>query len=682
MSPTKKLLFSLVTILAFFLLVEGVLAVVGVSPLTATEDPLVGFSSRLPLMLPTKNETGEPILRTAPNKLVWFNDQRFVAKKPADTQRVFCVGGSTTFGRPYWDATSYSGWLRELLPVVDSRKHWEVINAGGVSYASYRVAAVMEELAQYEPDLFIVYSAHNEFLEHRTYADMMEQSDSTVNITAMLAATRTWSALKRLVNQSPPSTKRELLPAEVDEMLNHSVGPAEYHRDESWKRKVIEHYRVNLSRMIDIARRSGAAIVFITPASNEKDCSPFKSELDDHLATDRQDEFLRLYRRGIDQSAAGDHTSALQTFKNATEIDETHAGLHYEIGKSLLALMRHDQAQKAFRRALNDDVCPLRAIDEITLAIHSSADRGNVPVVDFEKQLRAVCQTEFGHQILGDEYFLDHVHPRNEVHQQLALWIISTLRESSLIDGDQPSEMAIKAVDHKIQSQIDPYANGVALRNLAKVLHWAGKFSEAAPRALDALELLPDDPESLLVLADCLTQMGRYDEALARYDHLLNTHSLYFRAVLPFAELLVARQEFDRAKPLLQSAIELYEANDPKHTRAQYFLGITHVDLGEFRKAIPLLQQVHETYPDEPRTLFYLAQSKSGVGENEQAIELYRKALVLDPDDPSIHQRIGLILLKKRQAEEAIKHFETALRLDPDNQQLHQHLEIARQLIE
>ncbi len=127
---------------------------VGVNPVTQTGDPLIGFSSQIPLMEVASNDAGEPILRTAPGKLIWFNQQAFAATKPANTQRIFCVGGSTTYGRPFADLTSYSGWLRELLPVVDKSTNWEVVNAGGVSYASYRVAAVMEELAQYEPDLF------------------------------------------------------------------------------------------------------------------------------------------------------------------------------------------------------------------------------------------------------------------------------------------------------------------------------------------------------------------------------------------------------------------------------------------------------------------------------------------------------------------------------------------------
>ena len=158
LSWRKKLLFALVTTTAFFLLLEASLAILGIERVTDSSDPFIGFSRQIPLMELDSGAADGPIIRTAPGKLVWFNPQSFPAKKPAGTRRLFCVGGSTTFGRPFADLTSYCGHLRELLPLVDPSFDWEVINAGGVSYASYRVAAVMEELAQYEPDLFIVYT--------------------------------------------------------------------------------------------------------------------------------------------------------------------------------------------------------------------------------------------------------------------------------------------------------------------------------------------------------------------------------------------------------------------------------------------------------------------------------------------------------------------------------------------
>ena len=165
LSVPKKLLFSLLAIVAFLLLLELALAALGVQPILYDEDPFVGFSSRVPLCVPHAGPDGQTYMVTAKNKLDFFNPQKFLKDKPSRTYRIFCMGGSTTYGRPYDDTTSFCGWLRELLAAADDSRKWEVVNAGGISYASYRAAILMEELARYEPDLFIIYSGHNEFLE-------------------------------------------------------------------------------------------------------------------------------------------------------------------------------------------------------------------------------------------------------------------------------------------------------------------------------------------------------------------------------------------------------------------------------------------------------------------------------------------------------------------------------------
>ena len=156
----KKVIFSLAAIVLFCGLLEVVLALCGVQPRLLNEDPFVGFSSNVPLYLPETDSDGRQVLATAANKSL-FNRQQFPQEKLPGTYRIFCVGGSTTYGRPYNDTTSFAGWLRELLPVADSRRRWEVINAGGISYASYRVVRLMEALVSHEPDLFIIYTGHN-----------------------------------------------------------------------------------------------------------------------------------------------------------------------------------------------------------------------------------------------------------------------------------------------------------------------------------------------------------------------------------------------------------------------------------------------------------------------------------------------------------------------------------------
>ncbi len=95
------------------------LALVGIRPISDSEDPFVGFTSRYPLFEESQAEDGTLVFATVRNKLKFFNYQEFARHKPDGTYRIFCMGGSTTYGRPYQHETSFCGWLESLLPVAD-----------------------------------------------------------------------------------------------------------------------------------------------------------------------------------------------------------------------------------------------------------------------------------------------------------------------------------------------------------------------------------------------------------------------------------------------------------------------------------------------------------------------------------------------------------------------------------
>ena len=78
-----------------------------------------------------------------------------------------------------------------------------------------------------------------------------------------------------------------------------SVGPGAYRRDDEFRQHVIRHFRRNLNRMVDIAEEAGAKVLFVVPASNLFDFSPFRSELSAELTEKKRAEFERLLRQGI-----------------------------------------------------------------------------------------------------------------------------------------------------------------------------------------------------------------------------------------------------------------------------------------------------------------------------------------------------------------------------------------------
>ena len=115
----QALLLPVLAILIFFALLEGGLALFGVQPGLQNKDPFVGFASNAPLFVSSPSANGEQLLTTASNKKDFFNRQSFVQQKAPNSYRIFTLGGSTTYGRPYDDSTSFTSWLRELLPAVD-----------------------------------------------------------------------------------------------------------------------------------------------------------------------------------------------------------------------------------------------------------------------------------------------------------------------------------------------------------------------------------------------------------------------------------------------------------------------------------------------------------------------------------------------------------------------------------
>lgn len=685
----KKLAFTCLVTCAFFLGLEALLALLGFDPAARTDDLLVGFSRQAPLLQTVKNQAGEKMLQTAPNKLVWFNHQSFPLNKPVNTRRVFCVGGSTTYGRPFADTSSYSGWLRELLPLVDPATHWEVINAGGVSYASYRVAAVMEELAQYQPDLFIVYSAHNEFLERRTYNKVFEASPLMRELEAGLQRTRTGSLMQRLFAHSSrvpsrrvpssgvPTSASDTLLAEVDEMLNHSVGPLDYHADDQWHQEVLRDYELNLQRMVSIAQDADAAIVFLTPVSNLRDCSPFKSE----LSAEVSDAGARQLHEFVEQASQGladeRYEDSIESCRAALKIDHRYAQVHYQLGRALFGLGRYDQAERALRRSVDEDVCPLRATSDISATIRRVAAARQVPLIDVQAKTHEKCVRELGHGCLGGEYFLDHVHPNLEMHGQIALWILTELQNHLLVGGNQPSDAQVEQVRHGIDQQIDLNAHGVALRNLAKVLHWSGKFAEAAPRARDALALMPDDLESRFVLADCLFNLNQVDDAFEQYELLLSIGD-FPRAYLPYGELLARRGRFIEAKELLMKAV--VACRDANRARAYYALGSVHCQLREFDFGIQALEEASRLYPGDPSTMNLLAEANTAAGNPSRGRAIYQQVIDLDPNNYTAHFRLGMILLAERRHDEARRCFETAIGIDSQDARAIQALETIKQL--
>ena len=699
LSLRKRLVFAAVALCLLMLVSEGVLALFGVRPRTVTEDPFVGFASYVPLFVEQAGAGGEARMGTAENKLDYFNHQEFTKEKKANTRRVFCVGGSTTFGRPYKDETSYCGWLREMLPEADPSHEWELVNAGGISYASYRVARVMEELADFEPDLFIVYTGQNEFLEERTYAHIIDTPGVLLDAEAVLSRTRTYTALRLAIKSitegnNPDDSEKSTLAEEVDTVLDRSVGPEVYERDEELRRGVIEHYRRNLRRMIDIARAAGAEIILVTPASNLLDCTPFKSQHRDGLSqTDRKQWQLEFASAAaaLDTERYGE---ALAATDRAQRIDDRRADLHHLRGRILWSSERFDEAKASFLQARDEDVCPLRALSVMSDIVREVGAEGDVPVVDFVELVAARSE----HGTPGEELFLDHVHPTIEGHRLLAEALIDALAVAGFVHPSERWDQAAKdRVAKRVTNQLDAKAHKTALLNLAKVVAWAGKDDEAKALALRAAELNPDDAQAHFqigagalntgkveeaithlqrglqldpgradghfMLASALDQNGRGDEALEHYRRAIEIKPEYAEARAGLGTALAMRGQTEEAIRHLREAVRL----DPDGVTAQYNLATALQSRGDMAAAVVHFTRVAALEPRHFGGRFNLGLALRAMGKLDDAVVQFRAALRLRPGDANVRYHLGVTLEALGRGREALEQLRAGLADRPDD---------------
>jgi tetratricopeptide (TPR) repeat protein len=598
LSWRRKLLFATLTAGGFLLLLELVLAALGIRPVRSLRDPFVGFEPGAPLFV----RQGDRYV-TNPVKLCFFNPQEFPAAKSPRACRIFCLGGSTTYGHPYDHRTYFGSWLRAYLQEAAPERDWEVVNCGGISYASYRIALLMDELVRYEPDLFIVYTGHNEFLEERTYGELRRRNRALVGLLRAASYSRVFQLMQASLRPAPrePTSR---LPGEVATRLE-IVGPEAYHRDRPWQRAVLEHFRSSVTRIVDQAHGAGAQIIFVHPAANLKDFTPFKSEHTAGLSAEQVERWKALIRDGRRVQAAGDPQRAVTLLREAEQLNPERAmGLWY-LGDALLAAGQQEESLRYFVRAKDEDVCPLRALSEIGEILTEVSREQHVTLVDFPQLL----VDKYGVlPAVGLDCFLDHVHPTLRVHADLGRALAHQLAVEGVTRDFEDSTALDERVDRRVRGSLTPYDHVMALNTLAMTLSWAGKNEEALRLAETAVEAAPQNSEILAQYGRLLEKLHRDDEALQAYQKAVQANPEDSHALARLGRLYGQRGDFAAARGYLQRAVQLTPDKAPLAFRAEIRL-----QLGDCLQAL---------------------------GEPAAAQDLYREAAQIDAQFPGLHDRL------------------------------------------
>lgn len=483
-----------------FVLLELGLRAFGLGRPAAAPDPFGGFNRRVPLF-----EREGPVYRTARARAPMVAPQEFPAEKPAGSGRIFCFGGSTVYGHPYLGDTAFPRWLELELAAVDPARRWQAINCGGISYASYRIAPLVREVLQYQPDLIVVATGHNEFLEDRAFASLRSGPTFAAAVRDAVHSLHLAGVVHQWLGRTPPvpagAAAAEPGPV-VMARLDQGSGYAAYRRDPEWHGRVAAQFDESLRAMVASCRAAGVPIMFVRLGANLRDCPPFKSEHRADLAPERETD----WQAACDLAAAiepVDPARALQYYQEAAAIDGGYALLSYRLGRTLDRLGRREEAMRCYEKARDDDICPLRVTTTLDRLIVAIAVATHTPLVDAARLLAA----RSGDGIPGHDQYVDHVHPTIAGHQQIARALAARMRDEGWLPRADPwPDHARRAAYTRHLAALGPAYFADGDRRVDWLEQWARRRRLAA-------EMKPQDATGFLRWGLRRLELGRTEEA-------------------------------------------------------------------------------------------------------------------------------------------------------------------------
>jgi tetratricopeptide (TPR) repeat protein len=555
------------------------------------------------------------------------------AEKTPGTFRIFIVGESAAVGIPE-PSYSFARYLEVMLRDRFPSAHFEVINTAVTSVNSHVLLPGVRDLGRRKGDLFIMYIGNNEVVgPYGAGTTLTRQGGSLALIRASIFLNSTrlgqilGGAMRAITLGNEPQEWRGL------RMFLEQQVPA----DAPALIRMYNNFQGNLRDIVAAARGSGAPVLISTVGVNLKDSAPFASLHRAGLTPKELEAWEGNFREGKALEEASKHDEALDRYLSAAAIDDRYAELQFRLGRVYSALANFTEAKRCFALARDLDALRFRAdsrINEIIRSVAAAAGPG-VEFVDGE----GVFAEESPHGIPGRELFYEHVHmnPHGNYLLARALFprVVALLPEEvrhSAVTMEPPSEEEadrllaltthdqrrvartvtawlnqapftnrldndeeVKAMRQEAEGSEDAQETAAAYRwAIAKApqdrwLHFnyglsleAGDPAAAAVEFRRALALLPSNYEVREKLADALTEMGKYDEAIAQCHELLRQMPYHAPAYLTMAYAQAQLASFDESIASYERAIELH----PAYALDAYTnIGIIELRQGRFDRA-------------------------------------------------------------------------------------------------
>ncbi|HET9301010.1 MAG TPA: tetratricopeptide repeat protein, partial [Candidatus Polarisedimenticolaceae bacterium] len=622
----RLLLYSLLTIVLAFALVEAILWLAGTKTLADERDPSLGFSG---VRLFERDRRRGVYATSSRAQRHSVNYQEFALDKPKGGLRVFTIGGSSAYGFPWGAKVAFPGLLGKALAASLPGRAVESVNAAAMSYGSTRLRGVAAEIEAYDPDILVIFEGHNEFVEASLQRRLQElpapPARGALDHWRLYAAlTRTWEGMRPKAEspETPESGKSlgELLGIDVVRQTARYVG-------EPAKAEAAKHLRENYTAILEGARKRDTAVLLCTVPWNESGWAPNQSVFAEITPLSSRRLVESALAEATERLARGDAAGALMVLEPARRAAPEYAETAFRLGQAYEKVGRWEEAHAAYRTARDLDAMPTRVTSAINDAIRSLGSEPGVTLVDVER----LFEREAPHGLVGFDLVEDYVHPNPRGHRLVARALWEAILSQGLAG---------------VRASADPSAFEAAL----------GPLEDAAAGA-------EGSPQLLYNLGVVLERQGRIEDAIRQFQACLARDPRYVAAAYNLGRLLHKTGRFEEAAAAHRQAL----AADPRHV-------LSLVGLGEALRASGKLEEARRAYVAATGVDASNAYAWNGLGATlaqggkpAEAEAAFRRALALEPQRPDIRTNLGWALLDQGKAREAEPFFREAMRARPDH---------------
>jgi len=363
----------------------------------------------------------------------WFEDTQFSKNKKPGCVRIFLVGASTTRGFPFTGREiSYAGFLRQILSDVAPGREIEVINAGYDAMSSYGILDIVRQLADYEPDMIIAYTGHNEFIGHFGVNSNVRlgQNRSLIDLVLRLQHSRLFLLNEVLLLHLKSLYKPEAMRDSGVNLFKAMLNDEKVTWNERDHQVSEKNFEANLTEIARLGKSEGATVVFSTLVSNLRDFPPLHSQFHQARTEEQKNRMGDLLREGKSAWKSHEWTQALEYFKKASDMDPDFAIAHYDLGKTYEKVNDFARAREQYLLAREKDGIHLRACSRQNGIVREVAEKTHSFLLDMEK----VFDEASPHGLVGENFFIEHVHPNVNGHLIMADAIAHSLERNHMLD--------------------------------------------------------------------------------------------------------------------------------------------------------------------------------------------------------------------------------------------------------